>query len=171
MVPLIAFPLILIGVVALFGGALWLSWRLPRVRLDVWTRRLVTVALFVPAVPVMMWSSAWASKAVVIVLAYGYDAYAAGLWIINKRGDLTDGGNLGDFWNGVWGALMFLSFVWPILPLVVFRFVTDDYESRGADTGEAHYRRGQVRQRHGHYAEAREDYQAAVAHFTSYLEY
>lgn len=34
----------------------------------------------------------------------------------------------------------------------------------------AHFRRGKVRQRHGRYAQARDDFQAAVGHFTSFLE-
>ena len=161
----------IVGFAVLFGGAMWLAWQLPRVRLRPWTRRAISAALFVPAVPVIMWSSTWASKAVIIVLAYGYDAYAAGLWIINRRGDLSDGRNLGDFWNGVWGALLFFSYAWPMLPLVVFRFITDRNEERGADAGEAHYRRGKVRQHHGHYAQARDDFHTAVAYFTSFLEY
>jgi hypothetical protein len=171
MAPLVAFPLVLVGFAVLVGGALAVAWRLPRVRCGKWPRRAVTAMLFIAAVPVIMWSSSVASNAMVIILAYGYDAYAAGLWIINKHGDLNNGGNIGDFWHGVWGALMFLSFAWPMLPLVVFRFITDRPEERAATTGEALYYRGLVRQNHGLYASALEDYQTAIGQLTSFLEY
>ena len=52
------------------------------------------------------WPSVHAAR---IMRRYGYDEYAAGLWIINKHGDLTNGQTLSEFWQGVWGALIFLS--------------------------------------------------------------
>jgi hypothetical protein len=39
------------------------------------------------------------------------------------------------------------------------------------DTGDAHHYRGKVRHHHGHHAQARDDFQVAVGHFTSFLEY
>ena len=61
----------------------------------------------------------------VIVLAYGYEAYAAGLWIINKHGELSDGRSLSDVWMGVWGAVMVVSLMVSTLPAWVFFMLLD----------------------------------------------
>lgn len=171
MAPLVAFPLLIAGMAVLVGAALGIAALLPRVRIGKWSRRLISAGLFITAMPVVIWSSMWASNAAVIVLAYGYDAYAGGLWIVNKHGDLSDGSRLSDIWHGVWGAFMFLSFAWPLLPLMVFRFVSDRPEERDADSGEAYFWRGKVRLAHGAHAQALSDFQLAIVQLESFLEY
>jgi hypothetical protein len=65
-----------------------------------------------------------------VVLAFGFDEYTAGLRIINKHGELSNGHSISDFWMGVWGALLFLSVAVPMLPLVVFWSLTDRANSK-----------------------------------------
>lgn len=171
MAPFIAFPLILLGMAVCLAAALWLVSMLPAYRCRRMTRRAVSAVLFVAAIPVTIWGSVWASKALVIILAYGHDAYASGLWIINKRGDLNNGESLGDFWAGVWGAVVFLWFLAPMLPLVVFLGVTDRPAERSAKTGEAIFYRGLVRRAHAQHSQALEDFQMAAHLFAEYLRY
>ncbi len=124
MVPLVAIPLIFLGI-AIYAIGLGLTSMLPHVHCGRVTRFAISGVLFLLALPVGMWCMSQGSRIPIIVLAYGYDEYAAGLWIINKHGDLSDGRTLSDFWNGVWGAMIFLSLPVAVLPLCVFQMLSD----------------------------------------------
>jgi hypothetical protein len=120
MAPLVAIPLIFLGFIICLAVVLALTWILPPVRCSRATRYAVCGALLLVAIPFFAWCTSQGSRALIIVLAYGYDDYVAGLWIVNKHGDLTDGRALSEFWMGVWGALMFMSLAVSALPLWVF---------------------------------------------------
>jgi hypothetical protein len=124
MAPLVGLPLIFVCAVACVTFAVGLSSVLPRIRCGKWTRRIVSAALFLVALPAFIWCATHGSKALLVVLAYGFDEYTAGLRIINKHGELSDGRSISDLWMGVCGALLFLSVAVPTLPLVVFRLLT-----------------------------------------------
>jgi hypothetical protein len=125
MAPLVGLPLVFVCAVAWVTLAVGLSSVLPRIRCGKWTRRIVTVALFLVALPAFIWCATNGSKVLLVVVAYGLDEYTAGLRIINKHGELSYGRSISDIWMGVWGALLFLSVAVPTLPLVVFRLLTD----------------------------------------------
>ena len=81
MVPLVAIPLIFLGI-AIYAIGLGLTSMLPHVHCGRVTRFAISGVLFLLALPVGMWCMSQGSRIPIIVLAYGYDEYAAGLWII-----------------------------------------------------------------------------------------
>ena len=125
LVPLVAISLIFVGFAIYLAILLGLTSILPRIRCGKWARFAINAALFLVALPAMIWCMTWGSRALIIVLAYGLDEYVAGLWIINKHGILSDGSSLSEFWRGAWGAAMYLSLLVPQLPLCVFQMLTD----------------------------------------------
>lgn len=125
MAPLVGLPLIFVSAVAWITFAVWLSSVLPRIECGRSMRRIVTVGLFLVGLPAFIWCATNGSKALLVVLACGLDEYTAGLRIINKHGELSDGRSLNDFWMGVWGALLFLSVAVPMLPLLTFRLISN----------------------------------------------
>jgi hypothetical protein len=135
MAPLVGLPLIFVCAVAWIAIAVGLVAVLPRIRCGEWTRRIVTVILFLAALPTFIWCATTGSKALLVVLACGWDEYTAGLWIINKHGELSNGRSISDFWMGVWGALLFISMAIPTLPLVVFRLLTDRAPQKEKNNG------------------------------------
>ena len=132
LVPLVAISLIFVGIVICGLIVVGLASILPRIRCSKWARFAISAALFLVGLPVMIWCMTWGSRALIIVLAYGLDEYAAGLWIIDRYGNLSDGRSLSEFWDGAWGAAMFLSLLVPNLPLMVFHMLSDKAPNSGA---------------------------------------
>jgi hypothetical protein len=55
-----------------------------------------------------------------ISLAYGLDAYADGLRLVDKHGNLNDGRVLPDVWRVVLYTGVYILQIWSTLPIVVF---------------------------------------------------
>ena len=64
--------------------------------------------------------AARAMQALAVIASFGWDAYADGVRVINKHGELSSGGHVSAFWAGAIGAGTVLLMLLAVVPLTVW---------------------------------------------------
>ena len=64
--------------------------------------------------------AAKALQALAVIASFGWDAYADGVRVINKHGELSSGGHVSAFWAAAIGAGTFLLLLLAVAPLTIW---------------------------------------------------
>ncbi|MBO0698618.1 MAG: hypothetical protein J2P46_09505, partial [Zavarzinella sp.] len=93
-------------------------WRPGGSRTLYWAGLLVIVPLGLATMP----TAPKVMRAVTVIASFGWDAYAGGLRVVSKHGELSDGRFLSTFWSAATGVgSIVLEFVW-VIPVLAWHY-------------------------------------------------